>query len=61
MSDDSGVRRRRQDYVIERIGTVPMTAERYEQAVSALATLIVEWMTSPRRPDDMTSGHSDVE
>jgi hypothetical protein len=61
MSDDSRAERRRQDYVIERIEAVPMTAEQYEQAVNALATLIVEWVASSRRPDGMTSGHSDVE
>ena len=31
--------------------TVPMTAEQYDQAVSAFATLTVEWATSGRRPD----------
>ena len=59
MSDDSRAERRRQDYVIERIETVPMTAEQYEQAVNALATLIVEWTTGLRGASDMTSRHSD--
>lgn len=39
VSDDSRVDRRRRDYVVDQIETVPMTAEQYEQAVSALATL----------------------
>jgi hypothetical protein len=47
--------------VVERAETVPMTAEQYERAVNALATLIVEWMTSPGQLDGTTSGHSDVE
>ncbi len=57
----SGARRRRRDCVIERVETVPMTAVQYERAVNALATLIVEWMTSPRRTGDLASGHSEVE
>jgi hypothetical protein len=30
-------------YGVEAVEMVPMTAEQYEQAVSALATLIVNW------------------
>jgi len=59
MSDDSGVRRRRQDCVVERVETVPMTAEQYERAVNALATLIVEWTTGLRGHGGMTAGHPD--
>lgn len=63
VSDDSRVDRRRRDYVVDQIETVPMTAEQYEQAVSALATLIVEWAASRRRDNSMTPGmassHSD--
>ena len=36
-----------------------MTAEQYDQAVNALATLIVEWTTSRRKNDSMTFGHSE--
>lgn len=36
-----------------------MTAEQYDQAVNALATLIVEWMTALRDQDRTTSGHPD--
>jgi hypothetical protein len=35
-----------------------MTAEQYDQAVNALAALIVEW-ASLRRRDEMTPDHSD--
>lgn len=63
VGDDSRVERRRRDYVVDRIETVPMTAEQCEQAVSALATLIVEWAASRRGDNGMTpgmaSGHSD--
>jgi hypothetical protein len=63
VSDDSRVERRRRDYVVDQIETVPMTTEQYEQAVSALATLIVEWATSRHRDNSVTpgteSGHSD--
>jgi hypothetical protein len=59
MSDDSRAERRRRDYVVERIETVPMTAEQYDRAVSALATLIVEWATGRHKPASMTQpGHS---
>jgi hypothetical protein len=58
MSDVSQAKRRRRDYVIEQIETAPMTAEQYDQAVNALAALIVEW-ASLRRRDDMTPNHSD--
>lgn len=61
VNDDSRVDRRRRDYVVDQIETVPMTAEQYEQAVSALATLIVEWATSRRGRDNVTPGHSDGE
>lgn len=54
VSDDSWVERRRRDYVVDQIETVPMTAEQYERAVSALATLIVEWATSRRRDNSVT-------
>jgi hypothetical protein len=59
MSDDSRAKRRRRDFVIERIETVPMTAEQYDQAVSALARLIVEWTTRRRGRENMTPDHSD--
>ncbi|WP_242545459.1 hypothetical protein [Amycolatopsis sp. MtRt-6] len=58
MSDDSRAKGRRRDYVIEQIETVPMTAEQYDQAVNAFATLIVEWATSRRGLDGMAPGHS---
>lgn len=61
MNDDSRAKRRRRNYVIERIETVAMTAEQYDQAVDALATLIVDWTTCLRAPDGATSGHSDAE
>jgi hypothetical protein len=47
MTNDSRAERWRCDYAVERIETVPMTAAQYEQAVNALARLIVEWTTSP--------------
>jgi hypothetical protein len=46
---------------VDRIETVPMTAEQYDQAVNALATLIVEWMTALRDQDRTTSGHPDLD
>ncbi|MEC3978725.1 hypothetical protein [Amycolatopsis sp. H20-H5] len=61
MSDDSGVRRSRRDCVVERVETVPMTAEQYEQAVNALATLIVEWTTGLRGHSGMTPGHPEAD
>jgi hypothetical protein len=61
MSDDSRAKGRRPDYVIEQIETVPMTAEQYDQAVNALARLIVEWTTSRRGCDNVTTDHSDGE
>jgi hypothetical protein len=45
VNDDSRTGSRRQNAAVDRIETVPMTAEQYDQAVNALATLIVEWMT----------------
>jgi hypothetical protein len=45
---------------VDRIETVPMTAEQYDQAVNALATLIVEWMTGPRDQAGTVSGHPDL-
>jgi hypothetical protein len=59
MSDDARAKHRRRDYVIEQIETVPMSVEQYEQAVNALATLIVGWATSLRGHDSMAPGHSD--
>lgn len=50
VSDDSRAKRRQRDYVIEQIETVPMTAEQYDRAVNALATLIVKWAQGRRRP-----------
>lgn len=35
------------EFTVDRIKTVVMTAEQYEQAVDVLATLIVHWMTTP--------------
>ncbi|RSM35573.1 hypothetical protein DMA12_43925 [Amycolatopsis balhimycina DSM 5908] len=65
VSDDSRVERRRRDYAVDQIETVPMTAEQYEQAVSALANLIAEWATSRRRDNSVTpgmaSGYSDID
>ena len=61
MSDDSRAKGRRRDYLVERIETVPMTAEQYDQAVDALARLIVEWATSRRGRDNVTPDHSDRE
>ena len=58
MSDNSRAKRGRQDYVIERIETVQIAAEQYDQAVNALATLIVEWAMSRRGPDGVAPGHS---
>ena len=59
MSDGSGAKRRRQDYLIDRIETVSMTAEQYDRAVNALATLIVEWAHGRQKPTGMTPpGHS---
>jgi hypothetical protein len=47
------------DYVVDQLETVPMTAEQYDRAVNALATLIVEWMTGRHKPTSMTPpGHS---
>ncbi len=59
MSDDSRAECCRQDYMIERIETVRMTAQQYEQAVNALATLIVEWTTGLGRTDGITADHPD--
>jgi hypothetical protein len=42
---------------VERIETVVMTAGQYEQAVTGLATLIVEWVTVPGQHHGMTVGH----
>lgn len=57
--DDSQTKRRRRDYMIEQVETVPMTAEQYDRAVNALATLIVGWTTSRRGRDSMAPDHSD--
>jgi hypothetical protein len=35
-----------------------MSAEQYDQAINALATLIVKWATSLRGHDSMAPGHS---
>jgi hypothetical protein len=43
MSDDSYAKCRRRNYAVEQIETVAMSADEYEQAVDALATLIVKW------------------
>jgi hypothetical protein len=61
VSDDSRTGCRRQSAAVDRIETVPMTAEQYDQAVNALATLIVEWMTALRDQDRTTSGHPDLD
>lgn len=45
--------------MVERVETVPMTAEQYEQAVNALATLIVKWTTDLRGHGGTTAGHPD--
>jgi hypothetical protein len=45
--------------VVEQIETVPMSADEYEQAVDALATLIVKWARNFRGQDSVTPGHSD--
>jgi hypothetical protein len=42
VSHDSSTGRRRQQATVDRIETVPMTAEQCDQAVDALAALIVE-------------------
>lgn len=49
MNDDSRTSRRRQNAAVDRIETVPMIAEQYDQAVNALATLVVEWLTGLRQ------------
>jgi hypothetical protein len=59
VSNDSRAKRARRDYVIEQIETVPMTAVQYDQAVSALATLIVKWTTSRHGRDSVPPDHSD--
>ncbi|TNC23748.1 hypothetical protein [Amycolatopsis alkalitolerans] len=61
VTEDSCAKRRRRDCVIERIETMPMTAQQYEQAVNALATLIVESTMSRQKSDSVTSDHSDVD
>lgn len=37
---------------VERIETTPMSAEQYDRAVAALATLINEWHNSARQRDE---------
>ena len=59
MSDDSRTGHRRHQFEVDRIETVEMTAQQYEQAVNALATLIAQWMRTRHLPDNTTSGHPD--
>jgi hypothetical protein len=46
---------------MDRIETVPMTAEQYDQAVNALAALIGEWMASRRKDGRTATDHPDVD
>lgn len=45
------------EFTVGRIKAVVMTAEQCEQAVNALATLIVQWVTTPRQAHSTTAGH----
>jgi hypothetical protein len=57
MRGDSPAKRRRRDYVIDHIETVPMTAEQYDEAVNAWARLIVAWAAGRFEPDSGKFGH----
>jgi hypothetical protein len=47
--------------VVDRIETVPMTAEQYDQAVNALAALIGEGMTSRCKDGRTATDHPDLD